>query len=485
MYEDVYVPDDFEDVSEAPYMFHEIHLPWHVLEERGNDGIYTNWEGVKPHGRSYVLEEDQEQKQRMGIDPASAIELYDLQHGFIYYDVDGDGYQEDLEFTLHADSETLLRIDYNMLGIRPFVDFTYLFRPHYRRGMGTGWITEHMQDEVDATHNMRIDNMKIANQRIFVAKRDVGLAAKEDIYPGKVLFLDDPRNDFQAFQAGEIYPSSLQAEQMAMNYAQRGSGMSDAMAGFADTTAKTRDTIGMQTQRLQEGNGIHGTILGDMREAYNRLGMIIYFQLVRNRDVVLRNERDIGRLDEGELMELEEALSIGVENIPNRLRWNVRTSDPEEAFETKRQNFLTLSQLYSMYFQQVMPLVQQMGDQELMQELMTTAFLGQTKLMDNIFRLFGEEDTQEYLPNTAKQELLKEVLAIMQGRFTQMEETMERRRLYGNEQQQQQQPETIPVPGSGSGGTGTAAPGTGAQPAGTAGMGAGGPGLDGLIGGLQ
>jgi hypothetical protein len=278
-------------------------------------------------------------------------------------------------------------------------------------------------EEATAMNNLKNDNAKIANMRVIISKKTGALSARESIYPGKVIFADNPKEDIQTFQLGEIYPSASQAIQESVMWGQRATGMSDAMMGFASSVAKSGDTFRGQNQRLQQGQGIFTSISQGLVRSFTDAARIVLYQLVRHRDEVLEKEKKTGRLSDDELQRLDSVLSMSVDDLPVRINFQVKTTDVEDTFESKRQNYLTLSQLFAQFAQQTMPLAQKVlgpQGQQLQQQApdlyhyMNSILLGSSKLMGELFQFFNDEDEGKYVPKMKKQEALMEILRTMQ-----------------------------------------------------------------------
>ncbi len=411
------------NIRRAKWVSHEFTLePWEI-EERGARGTYQNvdylFETVGPKKTS-----NEEVRQRNDFDSGQdggyeGNEFYELSEIYVYEDIDGDGINEELIITAHLPSCTPFMVQVNKLGFRPFVSTRHVPRAFSYTGRGTGQLVEGPEQEATATHNLRIDNMKIANMRVVVASPNANFGRTEEIYPGKIIRSTVPREDVQSFQLGEVYPSAERAEMIAQQYAQKVTGFSDTQMGFADQVLKSRDTARGQAIRMQAGN----SILEDIQEAsvgsWGMIGLMVYLQLVANREIVLQNERMSRRLTEEELRMLDLALSIPIKEIPRRLKFVVETTDVEHTFEVRRQNTLTLVQLYAQWAQQSMPLVQALfgpqGQQMLqmapkMYEHMLRVYTGSAKLMEDVFEFFGKMNTGDYIPNQDDNERMLEFI---------------------------------------------------------------------------
>jgi len=281
-----------------------------------------------------------------------------------------------------------------------------------------------MQSELEALHNNRINAVHMTTLKMFIARKNSGIKARETMSPGKI-FLVDNVADFKTLEVGEVYPSSLAAEGNAWMYLQKATLMSDTMAGFADQTLKSRDGLGMQTNRMRANSGMVGSILEGMEDAYSNLGLLTFFQLVWNRETVIENETRIKRLRDDEILLLDKALSIKIEEIPVKLRFSVRTSDVEQTFEARRQNVLSLWSIYTMFKKEQLPLLMQVyggipGPQGLMplpqpvKEAALRYIVGTSKLMEKMLEFFGEDETGDFVSPVKLEELAFEMMDLAQ-----------------------------------------------------------------------
>lgn len=425
-YEDFLYPEGWESIAELPWCAHVLHFPEHIIKKRLRDGVYDvgNDFVLEDWSRNHYSDAELKDLRRRGFNANGEHEVWDIYHVFMYYDVDGDGVDEDLEISFHLESGRILAVHYNELGIRPFENMIYMFIPHSIEGRGVCQMAQYMDEEATTHHNMRVDNAHIVTNRMWAVKRTAGIKPREKIFPGKIFFVDNPREDIMPLQANEIPPSSLQSEQVAVNYAQRHTGMNDIMGGFPDQQMGSRQLVGVSKMQLDQGLGVLSSILEGLEDSYARLGMLIHFQNVAHREEVIEKERRIGRLTDREIMVLEEALAVPIEEVPRRMAFMVRTSDADETFDAKRQNFVTLSQLYTTYLEKTIPLAMQLfgpQGQQMLQaapeayQALSKAYTGSTRLMENIFKFFGEEDTEHYINDYEKLEMLQEIIRQMTG----------------------------------------------------------------------
>lgn len=421
--EDAYYREAYRNVQTAPWFAHRIHHTWPEIQQLAEQGYYDA-DTVDDLEAWYRASEDTNEIREDLRAETSQLpsKIWDLFEVYVFWEFDG-AYR-DCIVTLHKESKKVVREDYNPLGKRPIEPFIFLLKPFRIEGMGVGQLSEYMQDEVDTTHNYRLDAMHTSIAPMLAFRKSSGIKSGEKVYPSKIWFLDDPQKDWAQIQ----FPApntevAMQSENMAIMYSQKAVGANDAMGGFADNTVKTRDSPGLQDQRLRQGTGIFSAIMKTRQASYGRVGELVLYQLILNKDLVIARERKMQRMEKADLALLEKALSLDVSEIPARLRFSVRTSDVEQTFEGQRNNLLTLTQLYALFFQKTFPIVQQLFGPAGMQMkqaapdlygYLLKMYTGNCKLMEDTFRFFQTVDTQKYIPDYAKFEMISKLMAAMQ-----------------------------------------------------------------------
>lgn len=422
-YEDFNFPSGYTSIQEMPWIRHRVKLPRHLIQNRMEEGIYEYSEKVLNSPRTTPEVEEVENLEREDK-VTGEIEVWDVFEYYFFDDADGDGKYEDIIVSVHKQTGIVLRQQFNTLGIRPFREVPYFKQPFTIEGRGVCETLEYTQEEINAVHNIRNDNMKIGNMKVVLYKRgSMQQPGTRALTPGQMVPVNNPRDDVVPFSLGETLGSSMNEEGMLFQYAQRAVGMPEIMQGFSDSTLKSRDTARGQKTRLQQGTGIFETVIGGMKDAFSDIGLIVLYQAVHHRDEVIRKERELRRLSDREIELLEELLSIDVAEIPVRFSFSVRTTDLDKTYEVKRQNMLQAAQLFTQYSQQVMPLMQQVvgqQGQQMMQQnpdayrWMNKIFTGSTALLAEAFKFFGEEDPDKYVPDVEKQRLMEEMLAMLE-----------------------------------------------------------------------
>lgn len=427
--ESVVYPRGIGEIARLPWIAVDKKLTANELKEKAARGIYDAdavEKTLESKRTSPDLLEEQEQEAEYG-NVSDMADVYDISEVYFFYDVDGSGVPVDLFFTVHFPTGAVLKQQYNTLGARCIVNAKYIHRPAALVGRGTGQMTESFQEEITTLHNLRIDNAKLAGNRMLAVRAGSWRTTKREVYPGAVWEVENPREDIVPVQLGEIYPSSLNSEQLAWQLAHRAVGMSETQMGFADSTLGTRDTARGQALRMQRGDSILGSVVEGLKNTISMVGMLVWLQCVANKERVVAREMKAKRLTEEDLALLRECLETPLADVPMRLKFTVMTTELDKTYEQRRMNILTLSQLYSQYAQQTIPLAMQLyspqGKQIQSQAPELWSYLGRIlvgsgKLMEDIFKFFGTIDTQNYVPDTEQMDMVLDMISGMAKAFS-------------------------------------------------------------------
>lgn len=415
-------------ISRLPWVALDMPITEVELKERASKGIYdvAAVEKVLANKRTSPTDTEEQQQRAETFDSGETMALFDISEVWVYWDVDGDGVPVDLFLTVHFESQTILKQQYNSLGSRFLVNAKYVHRARALAGRGTGQMTESAQSEVTSIHNLRNDNMKIANMKIIAVKKATGFGAKREMYPGAMWEFDNPREDINAVPLGDIYPSSLQAEGQGMQYGMRATGLSETQMGFADSTLGTRDTASGQAMRMQTGDSILGSVQSGLRNAIGQIGMLVWMQCVANKERVIAREKTSMRLSAEDQATLAGALNMPIGEVPMRLGFTVRTTESDRTYEQQRMNMLSMTQIYAQFAKETIPLAMQLygpqGQQMKaaapeMWNYMARIMVGSSKLVEQIFKFFGIYDVGNYVPSSDQMDKMLDMMQGMVGAF--------------------------------------------------------------------
>ena len=402
-FEDFLTRPFWPDPQRAPWVGHKVWYMEHELLQRQQQGIFNDLtEKVIARGTDDMDENRLETLKRMGImpDQTSDTRLYALYSLNCFWDVDGDGFPEDVVLWFDPVTGSVLRSEFNDLGIRDYVRLPYFERPGELYAMGVGWMTEQLQDAFTALMNMYINGTMLAMLQMYVSRRGSGIAPNEIFRPLKNIIVDNPKEDFLPVKFPDMGYGTLQAQMMIKEMADRATGASDAMLGFENKATSARTTATGTMFLAQQGSRLFNSIRSGIDHAYGQIGQIATFQLIRNRE---RAEQLFGLIPTEHHDALRRVLEMQVEDIPTAFRFKVNTTEIEKTDEARKQARLTLVQLYTMYGEkifQMLPMVYAPQNQvpPPIQEAATKFFLGSTRMMSDIFKDFGESQPNEFLP---------------------------------------------------------------------------------------
>jgi hypothetical protein len=423
--EDTFYPPFWDEVQRMPWIAHELHMPLHEFENKVMNGEYDKPEdrgGKEIDPKTWLREdftdsESQSEKMR-GFTPRSP-KVIDLMEFHFFWDIDDDGVWEDLIFTVHCPSRTIVKKIYNGIAAREFQEFGYIPRSFMLEGRGVGQICEGLQDEASGTHRLRNDGMKLATMKMLKLRRSVLRENKNTIYQGKIWITDNPKEDMDAFAMGEVPPSSLQSENLVWSLAAQAVGVSSPDRGFADPTLGTRDTFRGQEMRMEQSQGIMQTTVESTSEAWARVGMLVMFQLVRNVKRVIWNERKLMRLKDDEITRLEAVLSMPISDVPRRFKFEIYTTDIEHSYEAKRDTLIKLMELTMQAQPQLVQLGMSVFGPQGMQLRQTApdawsqlleVYVGSVNMLKESFVFADFTDTEDYLQDVSKWDKLIQIL---------------------------------------------------------------------------
>jgi hypothetical protein len=202
-------------------------------------------------------------KQMSGIErKGNLYEIFDI---YCYFDIDGDGLDEDLYVVWDRTSRNLLKVAYNPYDKRPIEKGVYQKRPHLFYGLGVLEMMKPFEEELTDIHNYGTLNMLIANTRIWKA-RTGSIPNNMTLFPNKVIEMDDPEN-LQGEEMGSTYPDIWNAQMMVMQLAERRVGVNE-MSNPSPGQMGTRTPGITALSMIQQFNKRFVPAFGGMRKAF-------------------------------------------------------------------------------------------------------------------------------------------------------------------------------------------------------------------------
>jgi hypothetical protein len=476
--EDLYTRSYWDNVQTCPWVAHRIPYMRAELMALGARGVYRGVDDVLARGGDELDANRLELLTKLGFDPETEDEnLFYVFEVHLSYDVDNDGVMEELVVWYDPVSRTRLRVDLNNLGSRMIKVIKLLEVPGSLYGLGVGGLVDNIQEEINDLHNMRNDSTMLSMLQMTFVKNGVQYGLQEGLRPGAVKKLGDPKNDVFITKYPDVSMSTIAAEQVLQRYAHQASAVTEDQLGFANSTIGTRETYSGSLLRAQNSSRVYAAMEESVKEGYTEIGIALFQQMLAHKDEL---ESITNRLPEDKRQGFLSAMETPLEEVESKFSFTIKTRELERTEEAKRQAYLTLSQLYTMYAERILQLMQMVyagGEQgqqipPQVKEAGAEIIVGATRLLEKIMHSFGEEDTDDYLPYVRNLELMLEAMELQKDA-----------QLAPAEQQLQQMKKQMAGAGAGGQGQEQSPMGQGAMgqggPAGAAGaMSQGGPNAD-------
>lgn len=407
--EDFFTRTYWKDIQRAPWVATRYRYFEHELKRFEAQGMFENVEKVLGSNITSYDTNKTSSLEDSGISVGTLKNNeYELFECNVYWDVDGDGYAEDVVVWYEKTSNTILRSEYNPLSVRDYEVYTYIDDPDSLYGIGVCELLEDLQEENTALHRMRLDGTKLAMLKMFLARRGSGIGPNEEFQPFKIMVVDNPREDFVPLEFPDIAQGCILGEQMVKELADRVTGANDYMSGFNDKMVGSGATASGTTFLASQANGILNNILANIEQSQSNMYMLVLYQMIANKSLV-----DLSFLSDGDQQNIQTVLNMNVEDLPIRFKFSVRTTDINKTDESRKQGFLMISQLYNQYWQQATQVLTakmnpQLGASAEIQEVLTSAYVGQTKMMEKMIEFFDVGNPADFLPFVDQAKLMME-----------------------------------------------------------------------------
>lgn len=279
--EDWWIRPAYTEIAKAPWCGKSLRLTWGEIKgmafagELDPDQIDNIWQHKISLGDDGVVPKSvTDEEARADFEPSTRdqFRIFELA---VQWDVAGLGVETELLVYYHHESRTLLRRKGGKLP-RPWEKAVFKKIPHWFYGEGLAEMLEHLQEEISTTHNQRIDNSTMANLQIILVKSLIaGLRPGDRLWTGKIVKVQNVKEDVGTLRLGEIYPSTVANENIAMQYVERLSAIGAAATGTAQPVSRTTATA--QMALLEELNRRFDRTLkslrGGLKRSYDRINI--------------------------------------------------------------------------------------------------------------------------------------------------------------------------------------------------------------------
>lgn len=216
-----------DDIQSMPGVSLRFYYNTHQVVDAARANTW-NLEGLQPlHAKDWVRStREMLAKQQDGIHLKGNI--FDIHYIWCYYDIDGDGIDEDLFVVWNHSGRSMLYYNYAPEDRRPIDVMVYQKRAHLLNGLGVLMMLAPFEEKLSDVHNYSTLNILLANSRVWVGDESMPETVK--IWPGKYLQTVDP-DKFKSLQMADVYNSIWQDQLMTMQIANQRVGINEVSQG--------------------------------------------------------------------------------------------------------------------------------------------------------------------------------------------------------------------------------------------------------------
>ena len=309
---------------------------------------FTEVAGIKGVNQGYDLHtESNKQKDHDG-----KIAEYNGVLCYATYDIDQDGFDEEIVVWFHPGSRTVLRWTYldriTKTGRRPIYKTDFIIRPGRNYALGLLELLHSLNVEVDAIHNQRVDFGTLSNMPFFFYRAMSTLPNQEiTISPGKGIPVDDPNSDvfFPQIKGGTAW--GFQEENLLFQIINRVSAIGDLNLGIPPDNSEAVRSQGQMLAVLNEGNAQLDIPLRRVQDTMSEVYSDIHQMLVERlpngfKHVVIGEDDTVIRNKQGQVV--EQTYSDPRKEIAGRVHFFIQANSTAGSKALMRSNRIQLFQ---------------------------------------------------------------------------------------------------------------------------------------------
>jgi hypothetical protein len=411
---DLLFPAGYQHIQDVPIVAERQRTTQQELQKLEYTGFLTNVDKLANFGtyNRTDVEEARETSAQHSSMPRRREDII-LHECWFHWQVDTSKPPVCLVATYHRDSQTFLQLRYNPYYHQkyPYVVVPYSIANQSIYGVGIGEMALPFQEALTQYHRMGMDNAYIANCRMFAAKRGVpGIGDRVTLYAGKTFYFDNPKEDFIPFQAGDIYPSTLDHQRNLFGLVEKRTGVSDYLTGRESPVLGSRATATSTLALIQEGTRRVEQVVGNVRRGFNEIQSMCYllwaqYGLGDIDDYVFGDE------DTGTLLDEFFKSVVNPANIETLLALDIAVTDATTNRQVQQQMQLSLIQLLTSYLQQVL----QVGQMAIQAQAQGMAPLTEivARVLDSGNKMYTDLVSKYDIPNA--DQYLPDVLSVIRG----------------------------------------------------------------------
>jgi len=363
-------------------------------------------------GRFYGRDEfEKKQREKIGLGDAVPHALRMLKV-FVREDLDGDGIPEDIVFDVELETGIVPYARYANLAhrLKPLVHFYYSKRPGSIYNRGVGEMLHNIQKILTTTMRDILDNNKVQNTKMFLARKGSGVEEEMKVYPSRIVFLDNPKEDFIPMDLGTGRPvTNITDVSFMMSWGERLSGINDSNLGME---RRSRTPATSQLALLEEGSQRRDRSIDLMRGAMREMWWQVLMLYVQNGDMPKLAE--VAAVEKGDRdLFLQAMATVDMELLKSKIIVRPEVSSNSLNRSVQRQEKMALFALVQQWYTQLKGLADAIGasgNDPVMKELFLTFARGGHRVFSSILDTFGEKNQDEINPDFLK--LLAEVQSV-------------------------------------------------------------------------
>ena len=368
---------------------------WKTHNDIRQHAIHDNWdiEGFQAAGTKDWVRQRREilGKQFEGI--VRKGDIYDVFDIYCYFDIDGDGIDEDLYCVYNHTGRSIGKLRYNPFDRRPVEAAVYQRRSHLFYGLGVLKMIQPYEDELTDLHNYQTLNILLANTRFWKGKHG-SVPENFKIWPNRFLGMRDP-DDLKPEVMADVYPSIFQAQMQVLQLAERRVGANE----LAPSAGGARGGIGNRTPGitalsvLQRENkrftpafdGIRNAVSGSLRQCLYR-----YQERILAGDTKVEEHiMSVLGLSDGQIF----INLLREDSLDRNVTVELTASSASVNRESDKQNAIMLMNILIKYYTELIQLVVAVSSQQIPQEarpVIAQVIKASSEIMDRTIRTFDQ-----------------------------------------------------------------------------------------------
>jgi hypothetical protein len=444
---DVLIEWDDEDVQKARQVAVQWNMDITMIDEREASGYYSKEDATKlrtiltgredekrqeledafatKDGRfmsiaGNIMERDEyekEIKKRIGVSDDAGMREIPMATVFARADLDNDGIPEEQIYEVVRGEGFVPYARYaNYLHReRPLHHYWYSKRPGSSQNRGVAELLFNIQKVINQTIRDHLDNNKVQNTKMFLAKKGSPIEENAKVYPTRVFFVNDVETDFKSVDLGTGRPvTQINDIGIMERWAQFITGITDFNLG---QEKRSRTPASTTLALLEEGNKRIDRTIDIMRQTMQRMWrqvLMLYFQNGDPEVLVDIAINDGSKEQRGKFLAAWEALQAEPQAFMSGLMFDAEVSSNALNKSVEQQRALAVFGQVDQFYQRMIQLSQSIGGamaDPVMQRLFLLMVKGYRKAMGTFLDAMEVKDQEVLNPDTLDK-LLSEVTTV-------------------------------------------------------------------------